>query len=126
MIEDLFDVLPVNVENLVDRIVEIGCLNDFEKLTRMLALFQFGEIVLGKTHNEGGIREWKSKCLNKDDFVKVIRGGCSYMNVYPDKELLFSLYDQINRNGEHVSYRDYRDFVGKLFGTSEGDSYLIK
>ena len=48
------------------------------------------------------------------------------MNVLPDKELLFGLYNLINPNQTLISYSNYRSFVTKLFGASESDILLLK
>lgn len=55
-----------------------------------------------------------------------MRGGFCYLNVFPDKELLFALFSQLSRDGTPISYQTYRGFIATLFGTSEGDISLIR
>lgn len=50
---------------MTERLVNHQNFNDFDKLTNLIVMLQFGEIALGRLHNEGSLVEWRTRRLTK-------------------------------------------------------------
>lgn len=48
------------------------------------------------------------------------------MNVYPDKELVSSLFEVISGDGSPLSYSNYRHFITSLFASDKQETNFIK
>ena len=123
------DVLKVeNTEEVIERLwmLREGYFGDFESLVGVLLLLQFAEFSLGRMHQEGNISTWQERKLGGEDFVKVVRTACGFMNVLPQKDFLHSLFVEISPEGKHISYKEYREAMCKMFGLEPRDIEILK